>query len=846
MSNITFDRYSFIINNRRVLIRAAAVHYFRLPGEYLWRDRLSKLQFAGYNTIDMYIPWGYHSHKRGQFDFSGMKDINNLMKIAGDLGLFIIARPGPYINAELSRGGFPGWLMADKNIVLRNRKDGAYIYSEKYMEYVREWYKEVIPRINKADNVIALQVENEYYTDEMEEDYIKELVDLVRSLGCTLPISHNDMYSSGLYSNIVDIYGIDNYSVTYFDYPWKSFPEVFSVLDNLEENIRGYCQNSPIYIAELQAGWFDKWGGIGYEKMGQLLGREHIDIVTKTSLAQGVTAFTHYMACGGINWNNLGSTEVYTSYDFASPLSETGIPTDRFYHVKNINYFLESFDLSHTELAENQPDVKSSNPDASIKYRTRTSLRDNSRWLFVRNDTLGDTEIVINGEYELNISPHQMIVLPSGLNINLLNLNYSTLPLICKISNDDDCLVVVDTRHTGEMSLSIDDPYVIESTDTDNIISLKNIEGNIILSLNKEKNYSNPILVKIKVKEKTTRFLFIPPDLLDYLHIIDNTLIIGPEYLTTSENKTVYATSKATEVLKIDSHGNISKESQPAPETFDNIDLSDWNIVNLSKENLIEDSWTRLNTLSDMDSNNIHDGFCWYKCEYNGSLDKIKLNVRHCFAVYLNNQEIYSHDSFNSVSGKDTDKAVTVNIPDKYQKDANTLTLLVQSMGHNKGFEDDAQNPRGILSYETIPKKDLQWYIKPALIKEDISDSSLKQLMPATLKDKLICASTQFKINVPAGHQIPVGLVFGKVPFNKANIYLNDNLIGHYWQDKGPQNKFYLPESLYNSTGELNTLKLVIWYRSNDKNKYYPTDFNNANIYLELFKIYKLSEIQES
>jgi len=29
---------------------------------------------------------------------------------ASDAGIYLIARPGPYINAESSGGGFPGWL----------------------------------------------------------------------------------------------------------------------------------------------------------------------------------------------------------------------------------------------------------------------------------------------------------------------------------------------------------------------------------------------------------------------------------------------------------------------------------------------------------------------------------------------------------------------------------------------------------------------------------------------------------------------------------------------------------------------------------------------------------------
>ena len=62
---IDFDKYSLMIDGKRLQLRSAAMHYFRLPDVGMWRDRLSKIKAAGYNTVDLYFCWGYHSNQPG-------------------------------------------------------------------------------------------------------------------------------------------------------------------------------------------------------------------------------------------------------------------------------------------------------------------------------------------------------------------------------------------------------------------------------------------------------------------------------------------------------------------------------------------------------------------------------------------------------------------------------------------------------------------------------------------------------------------------------------------------------------------------------------------------------------
>lgn len=48
--------------------------------------------------------------KQGEYRADGIFDFEPFFEAAKEAGIYLLARPGPYINAEVSGGGFPGWL----------------------------------------------------------------------------------------------------------------------------------------------------------------------------------------------------------------------------------------------------------------------------------------------------------------------------------------------------------------------------------------------------------------------------------------------------------------------------------------------------------------------------------------------------------------------------------------------------------------------------------------------------------------------------------------------------------------------------------------------------------------
>lgn len=157
---VAFDKYSLLVDGSRVVLWSGEVHPFRLPSPSLWRDVLQKLRAHGYNAVSIYVAWNFHSPSPGVYDFTGVRDLGRFLETAAEEGLYVIARPGPYINAEVDAGGFPGWLTATKGTARTSDPD--------YLAHVDEYLtavNEIIARYQYTrgkGTVVLYELENEY------------------------------------------------------------------------------------------------------------------------------------------------------------------------------------------------------------------------------------------------------------------------------------------------------------------------------------------------------------------------------------------------------------------------------------------------------------------------------------------------------------------------------------------------------------------------------------------------------------------------------------------------------------------------------------------------------------
>jgi beta-galactosidase len=243
-SSVTLDSRGISIDGRRTIVFCASLFYFRIP-EGSWEDRMKKIRLAGYNCIDVYFPWNFHETAKDTWDLSsGMKDVDTFLTLAEKHGLYVMARPGPYICSEWDGGSLPAYLFAEGVAIRQN--DPA------YLERVEEWYDRILPiivehQIDKGGSVVLLQIENEldFFSCSDVPGYIGALARSARAHGITVPVfacaGQGDIY--GAWGRVDDVVPTMN---LYLD----------SKLPGLEQGISDYTRilagfNTPLMITEM-------------------------------------------------------------------------------------------------------------------------------------------------------------------------------------------------------------------------------------------------------------------------------------------------------------------------------------------------------------------------------------------------------------------------------------------------------------------------------------------------------------------------------------------------------------------------------------------------------------------
>ncbi len=101
------------MDGRRLLLFPGELHAFRLPSPSLWRDVLQRMRAHGYNAVSVPVPWNHHCPAPGRHDFTGVRDLDLLLRTAAEERLYVVLRPGPYLAGDdVDAGGLPGWLTA--------------------------------------------------------------------------------------------------------------------------------------------------------------------------------------------------------------------------------------------------------------------------------------------------------------------------------------------------------------------------------------------------------------------------------------------------------------------------------------------------------------------------------------------------------------------------------------------------------------------------------------------------------------------------------------------------------------------------------------------------------------
>lgn len=335
MSVFEIRKDNFYLDGKPFQVISGSIHYFRVVPEY-WRDRLLKLKAMGCNTVETYIAWNFHEPRKGQFRFSGMADVERFVRIAQDVGLYVILRPSPYICAEWEFGGFPAWLLKEDGVRLR-------CYDEAYLGHVMDYYDELIPRlvplqVTHGGPVLMMQVENEYGSYGDDKQYLAAIRDGLISRGVDVPLvtsdgPEHDMLRCGQCEGVFQTGNFGSRAV-----------EQFCILKDYGI--------APQMCMEFWCGWFDAWGFEHKTTDASAAAKEFADLIrlghVNIYMFHGGTSFGLW---NGANDYGYLSPDV-TSYDYDAPLSEDGRVTEKYRQFKAAIQAHQGKPVEPVEIAE--------------------------------------------------------------------------------------------------------------------------------------------------------------------------------------------------------------------------------------------------------------------------------------------------------------------------------------------------------------------------------------------------------------------------------------------------------------------------------------------------------------
>ena len=317
----TTGKGTFLLNGQPFIVKAAEVHYPRIPRPY-WEHRIKMCKALGMNAVCIYIFWNIHEQQENVFDFTGQNDVAEFCRLAQKNGMYVIVRPGPYVCAEWEMGGLPWWLLKKKDIRLRERDP---YFMERVKIFEEKVGEQLAPlTIQRGGPIIMVQVENEYGSYGEDKPYVSEIRDCLRGIyGKELALFQCD-WASNFERN-----GLD-------DLTWTMNFGTGANIDNQFRRLGELRPNAPKMCSEFWSGWFDKWGARHETRPAKDM-VEGMDEM----LSKGIS-FSLYMTHGGTSFghwagaNSPGFAPDVTSYDYDAPINEWGLATPKFWELRKM------------------------------------------------------------------------------------------------------------------------------------------------------------------------------------------------------------------------------------------------------------------------------------------------------------------------------------------------------------------------------------------------------------------------------------------------------------------------------------------------------------------------------
>ena len=320
------DTPTFMRDGAPTRIVSGSIHYWRsLPSD--WEARLRAVKAVGLNTITTYIHWALHQPEaNGEFIEPSAEnpalDFVRFIQLAGEVGLNVIVRVGPYITAEVDFGGYPYWIQNVPDIQLRRPNAAYYALIDTYFD----WLVPFLVPLQYNDYggpIIDFQVEDDtdvpLVPDADTHAYYSYLLAGLRSRGIV-----------GLV-NVLAWPSAQSLQKAIIPGAWTALE--YAVTQNTTEALgllRQFDKSSPFMVMEFYPAWMDVEGwphntmpaATFSAGLSAILAAEPLASVSIYPIHGG----TNFGFTAGSDWDPThgGFSSIITSYDYDTAVREDG------------------------------------------------------------------------------------------------------------------------------------------------------------------------------------------------------------------------------------------------------------------------------------------------------------------------------------------------------------------------------------------------------------------------------------------------------------------------------------------------------------------------------------------
>jgi len=757
MASVTYDDRSFMVDGQRIWLVSGSIHYFRVPAK-LWADRLLKAKRAGLNCVSTYVAWNFHEPAEGQWQLEGDHDVAEFVRLAGEMGLYVILRPGPYICAEWDFGGLPAWLTTKTGINYRTSNAA-------YMHYFDKYFANVLPQlaelqVTRGGNVILVQNENEYFMTTMPDrlSYLSFINQLFRRSGFDIPIINCNHFSDPpVPENIECANG------------WADCVEQL-------KRMRLRRPDAPLLVTEFWSGWYDKWGSSHETRPDREVARRALEI-----LGCGAQ-YNYYMWHGGTNFGFWGSRlansrDSYqtTSYDYDAPLAEGGGLTRKYYLTKLVNMLANHMGGQLASCAMEEPGV-TIHDSASVLNMYGPS----GRWAVVTN----------NGCDEITTAS---VSLPEGerLTLSLEPIGATAIPIDVRLSATHrlDYSNLMPLGFFGQKILVLHGPAKFEAR--------LSVNGRAV-------GLTVPADDEPKIAEhQGLTVVLVNSDLAQRTWLVDEMLVFGPSFVGQSvEDVSPAHGAKQYALLPLEdklSHKKIKPVAARKPVAPR---LSQWTRRRVCTEPVAKDlEWQKLGRPTDLDRVGTHYGYGWYQVRIESDRARKRyLMLPHC----ADRATIYLNGKFLGVWG-DGQGAERSPIGANFRRGQNVLTVLADNMGRfNSGSR--LGELKGLFGdiFDAKPLRTKKFKIKRA-------EGFSKRIIPrqfvhlTAVLEKMPVFSAE--LDIPLAKVTPLHVSFDDLPCPAA-VLCNTRSVGFFPSQSRNYGDLTIAAELKRGK---NTLELLLW-----------------------------------